>query len=387
MSKYALIFCLKNFQRFQFKQIAPDSVVLKINTIIPDSKVTFHSMFKMFPLLSSEFCTSRYIQTTRTSPYELTVFFCPQTCIQESMMPTGPSMLMMVAANRSGPLSRPTREIHQYEGSDINALPGPGVYWDKNFLIRLKGDPGISGSRSEQKHTASLESNGEANEGGNTLTDHDAQFSAIYDDHEDRALFSKAFQLKSNKHYSETGEEISAYSNSFFRKQLGISGNELTQQKDISLSNSGYPSYDTNLTSTVTDPDDTKYYQENNNYEFNTDSRPSWDSYDEYDSTQYTSSVVTDEPSDEGHKSDKYELDLYHIMNLGNYTWRTVTSVYKQLGSSHLGNYAWRAVTSVYNQLRSSFSVVQCYELVVCEAHRVGRAWGDSGMLLASGLR
>jgi hypothetical protein len=280
------------------------------------------------------------------------------------MMTTGSTMLMMVAANRSRPLLRPSREIHQYEENDISALPGPGVYWDTNVLMRLKGDPGINGSRWEQKHTTSLASDGEGHEGSNTLTDHDTEFSAEYDDHEDSVLFPKAFQLKSNKHYLEDSEEISAYSNSFFHKQLDISGKELTQQKDTLLSNDEYASHDTNLTSTSADPDYTKHYQGKNDYESNAGNRPGWDYYDEYDSTQYTSSLVTAEPSD---VSEKYELDLYQITNLGNYVWRIMASVYKQL--------------------RSSLSVVQCSELVVCEAYRVGRAWGNSGILLASGLR
>jgi hypothetical protein len=282
------------------------------------------------------------------------------------MMTTGTTMLMMVAANRSRPLVRPSREIHQDEESDTNALPGPGVYWDTNVLIRLKGDPGINGSRSE-KHTISAASDGEGHERSDTLTDQDAESSAEHNDHEDSALFPKDFQLKSNKHYLDGGEETSAYYNSFFHKQLDTSGKELTKQKDTSLNSDGYSSYDTNLTSISIDPYYIKYYQGNNDYKSKAGGTPGWDYYDEYDSTQYTSALVTAEPSDVGYVSDKYELGLYYITKLRDYT--------------------WRIVTSVYQQLRSSLTVVRCSELVVCEAHRVGRAWGISGTLLASGLR
>lgn len=269
-------------------------------------------------------------------------------------------MLMMMSANRSRPMTRPSREIHQYDEIAINSLPGPGVYWDTNVLIRRKGDSGTNSSRSQQKHNTSVARDGEVHEGSNTLTDRDAEFSAAHDNHEDGAL-------KPNKHYLEMGEDISAYSNSFFHRQLDNSGKEVTQQEDISLQNDRYHSYDTNLTSTSTGPDYTKYYHGNNYYESNGGGWSGWDYYDEYDSTQHTPSLVTAEPSDGGHVSDKYEFDLYDITKLRNYAWTTATSVYKQL--------------------RSSLSVVQCSELVVCEANRIGRAWGDSGMLLASGLR
>jgi hypothetical protein len=276
------------------------------------------------------------------------------------MMTTGPTMLMMMSANRSGPMTRPSREIHQYDESAINSLPGPGVYWDTNVLIRRKGDSGTNSSRSQYKRTTSVARDGEVHEGNNTVTDRDAEFSAAHDNHEDGAF-------NSNKHYLETDEDISAYSNSFFRRQLDNSGKEGIQQEDISLQNDRYHSYDANLTSTNTGPDYTKYYQGNNYYESNDGGWSGWDYYDEYDSTQYAPSLVKAEPIDGGYVSDKYEFDLYDITKLRNYAWTTATSVYKQL--------------------RSSLSVVQCSELVVCEANRIGRAWGDSGMLLASGLR
>jgi len=276
------------------------------------------------------------------------------------MMTTGPTMLMMMSTNRSRPLIRPSREIHQYDESAINSLPGPGVYWDTNVLIRRKGDSGTNSSRSQQKQTTSVARDGEVHEGSNTHTDRDAEFSAAHDSHEDSAL-------ESNKPYLETGKDISAYSNSFFRRQLDNSGKEVTQQEDISLQNDRYHSYDTNLTSTSTGPDYTKHYQGNSYYESNGGGWSGWDYYNDYDSTQYAPSLVTAEPSDGEYVSDKYELDLYDIRKLG--------------------NYAWTIATSVYKQLRSSVSVVQCSELVVCEANRIGRAWGDSGMLLASGLR
>jgi hypothetical protein len=276
------------------------------------------------------------------------------------MMPTGPSMLMMVTGNRSRPINRPAREIHQYDENAINSLSGPGVYWDTNVLIRRKGDSGTNSSRSQQKRTTTAARDGEGHEGSNTLTDRDSEFSAPHDNHEDTAL-------KSNKHYLETGEDTSAYSNSFFRKKLDISGKELTPQDDISLQNDQYQSYDTNSTSTSIDPDYTKYYQGNTYYESNGGGWSGWDYYDEYDSTLYAPSQLTAEPSDGGYVNDKHEFHLYDI--------------------TKLRNYAWAIVTSVYKQLRSSLSVVQCSELVVCEATRIGRAWGDSGILLASGLR
>ena len=269
-------------------------------------------------------------------------------------------MLMMMSANQSRPMTRPSREIHQYDESAINSLPGPGVYWDTNVLIRRKGDSETNSSRSQQKRTTSVARDEEVHEGSNTLSDHDAEFSAAHDNHEDSAL-------KSNKLYLETDDDISAYSNSFLRRQPGNSGKEVTQQEDISLQNDRYHPYDTNLTSTSTGPDYTTYYQGNNYYESNGGGWSGWDYYDEYASTQYAPSLVTAEPSDGGYVSDKYEFDLHDITKLRNYAWTTATSVYKHL--------------------RSSFSVVQCSELVVCEANRIGRAWGDSGMLLASGLR
>jgi hypothetical protein len=276
------------------------------------------------------------------------------------MMPTEPTMLMMMTTNRSRPLIRPSREIHQYDESATNSLPGPGVYWDTNVLIRRREGSGTNTSRSQQNRTTSIARDGKVQEGSNTLTDRDAEFSAVPDNHEDSAL-------KSNTHYLERGEDISAYSNSFFRRQLDYSGKEVTHQEDISLQNDGYHSYDTNLTSTSTGPDYTKHYQGNNYYESNGGGLSGWDYYDEYDSTQYAPSLLTAEPSDGGYVSDKYEFDPYDI--------------------TKLRNYAWTIATSVYKQLRSSLSVVQCSELVVCEANRIGRAWGDSGMLLASGLR
>jgi hypothetical protein len=277
------------------------------------------------------------------------------------MMPTGPSMLMMLTANRGRPMTRPSREVHQYDESAINSLSGPGVYWDTNVLIRRKGGSGNNSSISQQKRTKSVARDGEGQEGSNTLTDRDAEFSVAHDNREDSAP-------ESNKHYLETGEEdISAYSNSFFRKKLDIYGKELTPQEDISLQNDRYQSYDTNSTSTSTDPDYTKFYQGNNYYESNGGGWSGWDYYDEYDSTLYAPSQLTVEPSDGGNVRDKHEFDLYDITKLRNYGWAIATSVYKQLSSS--------------------LSVVQCSELVVCEANRIGRAWGDSGMLLASGLR
>lgn len=266
-------------------------------------------------------------------------------------------MLMMVSANRGRPMSRPSREIHQYDESAINSLPGPGVYWDTNVLTRRKGDSGTNSSKSQQKRTASVARGGEDQDGSNTLTDRDAELSAAHDNHEDGAL-------KSEKHYLETGEDISANSTPFFHKQLDISGKELTQQEDISLQNDRYQSYDTNLTSTSTAPDYTKYYQGNDYYESNAGG---WGYFDEYDSTQYAPSLITSEPSDGGYVSDKYEFYLYD--------------------TTKLRNYAWTIATSVYEKLRSGLNMVQCSELIVCEANRIGRAWGDSGMLLASGLR
>lgn len=269
-------------------------------------------------------------------------------------------MLMTMSTNRSRPVTRPSREIHQYDESAINSLPGPGVYWDTNVLIRRKGDSGTNSSRSQQESTTSVAMDGEVHEGSNTLTDRDTELSAAHDNHEDSAL-------KSNKHHLETDEDTSAYSNSFFHRQLDNSGKEVKQQEDISLQNDRHHSYDTNLTSTSTGPDYTRPYQGNNYYESNGGGWSGWDYYDEYDSAQYAPSLVTAEPSDGEYVSDKYEFDLY--------------------GITKFRNYAWTIATSVYKQLRSSLNVVQCSELVVCEANRIGRAWGDSGMLLASGLR
>jgi hypothetical protein len=269
------------------------------------------------------------------------------------MTPTGTAMLMMVAANRSRPLIRPKREIHPYQEMDIDALPGLGVYWDTNILIRQKGDPGANGSTPERKtKTTRPVSQVDGQDKSNIIRDHEAAIPADYGDHQDRALVSKG-SLPQSKERSETGDELSARTNSFLHEQLLASGNEL-RQEDVSLGSEGYPPGDTELTSP--DPIYTKYHQY---HEF----MPVWDYYqdDKYDSTPDAVSSPAAGPGDGG------SLNLHPFMNFGNYVWSIVASVSKRI--------------------QRSVMVDQCYELVVCEAHRVGRAWGESGMLLASGLR
>lgn len=284
-------------------------------------------------------------------------------------------MLMLVARNRSRPLIRPSREIHQSEEGEINALPGPGVYWDTNVLFRRKGDPWTNCSASEQQHTTRLAGDSDEQEASNTVADPDEQNSARdkttdYDDYqEDRDFFSKG--LKSKKHYLETGEELSENANYFLHKQLHVSGNELTHQGDELSSSEG----DKDLAPTSADHNYHKYYKENQDYEFN-DGSNGWDyyHYTEYDNTPQTD-FSAPEPSDRGSVNDRHELEksenLYPFTNFGSYVWRIMTTV----------------SNAVTQRFHSSFDVAQCYDLVVCEAHRVGRAWGDPGLLLASSLR
>jgi hypothetical protein len=265
------------------------------------------------------------------------------------MAPTGTAMLMMVAANRNRPLVRPKREIHPYQDMDIDALPGLGVYWDTNMLIRQKGETGANGSTSEDKMTTRPASEVDGQDTSNTIPDHEEAIPADYGDHQDRALVSKGSVPQSMEHL-ETGDELLAHTNSFLHKQLYTSGKELREQGDVSLGSEGYPPGDTEITTT-------KYHEY---YEF----RPTWDYYqdDEYDGTPYAVSSLAAEPGDGGSASDKYP-------------------------SVNFGNYVWSIVTSVSKRIEWNVMVDQCYELVVCEAHRVGSAWGDSGMLLASGVR
>lgn len=256
-------------------------------------------------------------------------------------------MLMMVAANRNRPLVRPKREIYPYQDMDIDALPGLGVYWDTNILIRQTGEAGANGSTSEHKTmTTRPASEVDGQDTSNTIPDHEEAIPSDYGDHQNKALVSKDSLPQSMEHL-ETGNELLARTNSFLDKQLHTSGKELTeQQEDVSLGS------ESELTTTE--------YQE---------FRPIWDYYqdDEYDGTPYAVSSLAAEPGDGGSASDKHELNLYPSMNFGNYVWSIVTSISKRI--------EW------------SVMVDQCYELVVCEAHRVGSTWGDSGMLLASGVR
>lgn len=290
------------------------------------------------------------------------------------MATTGPSMLMMVATNRSRPLIRPSRALHQSQEQDIDAVPGPGVYWDTNVLIRQKGDHWSNCSASEQRHTISLESDRDERGTSNTIADHDGEKSAWvkitdYDDYqEDRDLFSKG--LKSNKRYLQTGEELSSNTNYFLHKQLQASENDLTHQKDESSNSEG----DKDLTATAADHSYQKYYKEGQDYEF-TDGSTGWDYYhhNEYNTPQ--ADFSTPEFVDGGSVNDRYELEdsenLNPFTNTGNYVWKIVTTV----------------SNAVIQRFHSGFDVAQCYDLVVCEAHRVGRAWGDKGLLLASSLR
>ncbi|PNF19995.1 hypothetical protein B7P43_G08656 [Cryptotermes secundus] len=268
-------------------------------------------------------------------------------------------MLMMVAANRSRPLVRPKREIHPNQEMDIDALPGLGVYWDTNILIRQKGEPGANGSTLEQKmKTTRPASQVDGQATSNITPDHEAEIPADYGDHQDRTLVSKGLLPQSNERL-ETGDDLTARANSFLH-ELHTSEKESRQQEDASLGNEGYSTGGTELTRSP-NPSYTKYHHYD---EF----RPVWDYYqdDGYDSTPSAVSSLEVGLGNEGSVSD-YELNLYPFMNFANYVWSIVASASKRI--------------------LSSVTVAQCYELVVCEAHRVGRAWGESGMLLASGLR
>lgn len=275
------------------------------------------------------------------------------------MAPTGTAMLMMVAANRSRPFVRPKREMHQHQEMDIDALPGRGVYWDTNILIRQKGDPGANGSTSEQTHPES-DMDGQAT--SNIIADDEEANPIDYEGYQERALVSQGL-VPQPKARLEADDKLLASTNSSLHKQLHVTGNELTQQEDGPLDSEGYPSGDTDLTSTSPDLNYAKYHQDNQHHGF----RPIWDYYqeDEHDSTAV--SPLAAGPGEVGSVSDNNGLNLYPLMNFG--------------------NYAYSIATSVSKRIQSSLMVDLCYELLVCEAHRVGRAWGDSGILLASSLR
>jgi hypothetical protein len=283
------------------------------------------------------------------------------------MATTGTTMLMLVARNRSRPLTRPSREIHQNEEGEIDALPGPGVYWDTNVLIRQKVDSWTNCSASEQKHTTALAGHADEQEASNAAADRDEENPARdtttdYDAQEDTGVSSKG--PKSKEYYSETDEESLADANSFLHKQLHVSGNELTDDED-ELSDT---EEDKALTPTSSDHNHHKYYKENQHYEFH-DGNNGWNYYHDNEGSS------TPEPSDRGSVNDRNELEesenLYPYTNLRSYIWRTVTT---------LSNAAIQL-------LHSGLDITQCYDLLVCEAHRVGRSWGESGLLLASSFR
>lgn len=289
------------------------------------------------------------------------------------MATTGTTMLMLVARNRSRPLIRPSRQIRQSEGQ-IDALPGPGVYWDTNVLFRRKGEPWNNCSASEQKHSARIGDEGVDQEASNTVTARDEDNSARdkttdFDDYqENRDLFVKG--LKSKEDYSETGKKLSVNTTSFLHKQLHVSDNELTH-KDDELS--GIED-DRDLTLTSTDHNYHKYYKESQDYDFSDDS-DGWYYYHYENDNRPQIEVSTPEANDRGPVDDRYKLEesenLYPFTNLGSSVWKIMTSV----------------SNAVIQRLYSGIDVAQCYGLVVCEAHRVGTAWGDSGLLLASSLR
>jgi hypothetical protein len=261
------------------------------------------------------------------------------------MAPTGTAMLMMVAANRSRPFVRPKREM------DIDALPGRGAYWDTNILIRQKGDPGANGSTSEQ---ALPESHTDEHDTNNVIADDEGATPIDYEGYQERSLISEGL-VPQPKARLDAGDKLLANTNSSLHKQLHVTGNELTQQEDSR-------DYDTDLASTSRDPNYVKYHQDSLHHGFS----PIWDYHqeDEHDSTAVSS--LTAGPDDVGSVSDN-GLNLYPLMNFG--------------------KYAYSIATSVSKRIQSSLMVDLCYELLVCEAHRVGRAWGDSGILLASSLR
>jgi hypothetical protein len=242
---------------------------------------------------------------------------------------------------------------------DIDALPGRGVYWDTNILIRQKGDPGANGSTSEQTHPES-DMDGQAT--SNIIADDEEANPIDYEGYQERALVSQGL-VPQPKARLEADDKLLASTNSSLHKQLHVTGNELTQQEDGPLDSEGYPSGDTDLTSTSPDLNYAKYHQDNQHHGF----RPIWDYYqeDEHDSTAV--SPLAAGPGEVGSVSDNNGLNLYPLMNFG--------------------NYAYSIATSVSKRIQSSLMVDLCYELLVCEAHRVGRAWGDSGILLASSLR
>jgi hypothetical protein len=187
-----------------------------------------------------------------------------------------------------------------------------------------------------------------------------------------RDLFSKNSQLKSKKHYLEADNELSTNTNSFLHKELHASGEERADKAYELSSSEGY------LSDACADPDHTKY---NEYYELNDDSNHwGYDHYDQYESATHEDFSVmrnffpTAEPSNREfvNRNDLTESEnLYPFTNFGNFAWRIVASVSKP----------------AVQRLHSSLGVAHCYELVVCEAHRVAGALGHSGTLLASGFR
>ncbi|PSN49103.1 hypothetical protein C0J52_13637 [Blattella germanica] len=98
-----------------------------------------------------------------------------------------------------------------------------------------------------------------------------------------------------------------------------------------------------------------------------------WD-YFQLDEDEGTRDLPTSDPTGSGFVSDRFEeadgAVLYAPTSLGDYAWRVVSSV----------------SSSFMERVQSNLNIGQCSELVVCEAHRMGKAWGTSGMLLASGI-
>jgi hypothetical protein len=174
-----------------------------------------------------------------------------------------------------------------------------------------------------------------------------------YEDYQDGAPFSGG-SVPQPKARSEAADKLLASTNSFSNKKLHVTGNELRRQQDGLSGSEAYPPGETSPAHNYV-----KYHKDNQNHEF----RPIWDHH--YQEDDISTPAVG--PGDGESASGNDGLNLHPFMNLGPYGWSLATSVAKGIQSSVMAD--------------------QCYGLLVCEAHRVGRAWGDSWMLLASGLR
>ena len=336
------------------------------------------------------------------------------------MMTTGSAMLMVGAVNRTTRDTRSLEEPIDPEAPDLNALPGPGVYWDSNILVRQKGDLGTDDNSLDQNpsgnddalyiddeldhplwnenqddgsmgeidyddfpqennnsssKTAKQHSGDGLSKYGNMGTEHESFLDKNLENslqewpnqQERPVLASKSKQASQNPEY------ISTENTNFLHKELQLQDKWIYQDKtqskndkettgDLNLKNNVHYQYPSNAE--FDENYDYDYYGENDGYETS-------------DNSKYAirRGFSTSNPSADGFVRDRFESD---DNDDGSFT-------------SSVGEYLSRIVSSVTSpfmeRLQTNFNIAQCSELVVCEAHRLGRTWGTPGLLLASGFR